>query len=315
MGAIAVAVSIALAAIVAAALLLRQRPGHETAPARAATAGPVSRPFVQSQPTAAAEPTVAPTSAPAEAPASLPPAPSLAEEGVPRRTAEEARTRATRSRSAAEKARAPELAADAFAGAAGKQREAQRQFERRNWAAAKAAFEHAVTLFEGAQIRSEAVQREARRPSPVVVAAAPPTARPEPTSLPATDLAAAEPVRPPTVALTPSVHNVVSEEEKIREVIRRYEKAHSTLDADLYARVYPSVNIAKVRAAFESLRSQTLTFQIQEVQIEPGGSRAQVRGHETRVVVPRIGSEQRDARPTVVHLQKSGDGWVITRLY
>jgi serine/threonine protein kinase len=312
MRAIAVVVPIALAAIVAAALLLRQRSGRETALARAATAGPFPTPLVQSQPTAAAEPTVAPTSAPAEAPASAPPASSLTEEGLPRRAAEEARAHAARSRSAAEKARAPELAADAFARAAGKQREAQGHAERHNWAAAKAAFEHAATLFDGAQIRAEAAQREALRPSPVVVAAAAPTARPEPTRPPAAAVLTSEPQKPPpTAPPAEPARPAATEQDRIREAIHRYEKALSTLDADLYASVYPSVDRDRIRANFQSLRSQTLEFTIQRIEMAPGGGSAAVRGYEKRTAAPRIGSEQRFNGERVIHFEKRGDAWVI----
>jgi serine/threonine protein kinase len=313
MRAIAVAAPIALAVIVTAALLLRHRPGHETAPARAPTPGPVSTPFVQSQPTAAAEPTVAPTIAPAEAPASPPPTVSLMEEGLPRRAAEEARTRAARSRSAAERARAPELAADALASAAVKQREAQGHFERRNWAAAKAAFEHAATLFEGAQIRAEAARRETLRPSPVVVAAAAvPTARPEPTrALPVAVITAELQKPPPTAPPGEPARPAATEQDRIREAIRRYEKALSTLDADLYAGIYPSVDRDKIRANFQSLRSQALEFTIQRIEIAPGGASAAVRGYEKRTAAPRIGSEQRFNGERVIHLEKRGESWVI----
>ena len=313
MRAIAVAAPIAFAAIVAAALLLRRGPGQETAPAGVATAGPFPTAFVQGQPTAAAEPTVAPTSAPAEAPASPEPAPSLTEEGLPRRAAEEARAHAARSRSAAEKARAPELAADAFAGATGKQREAQGHFERRNWAAAKAAFEHAATLFEGAQIRAEAARRETLRPSPVVVAAAPaPTARPEPTRAPVAAVITSEPQKPPpTAPPAEPARPAATEQDRIREAIRRYERAVSTLDADLYASVYPSVDRDKIRANFQSLRSQTLEFTIQKIEIAPGGASASVRGYEKRTAAPRIGSEQRFSGERAIQLEKRGDSWVI----
>jgi len=316
---IAVSAAIVLAAIVAAAaLLLRNRSGRETAAARAATAPPVPTAFVQGQPTAAAEPTVAPTSAPAQVPVSPPPAPSLTEESAPRRAVEEARTRAARSRSAAERTRAPEFAAEAFASAAVKQREAQGHLERRNWAAAKAAFEHAATLFEGAQIRAEAARREALRPSPVVVAAAAaPTARPEPTRAPPAPAAAltAEPQKPPpTSPPAEAARPAATEQDRIREAIRRYERALSTLDADLYATVYPSVDRDKIRANFQSLRSQTLEFTIQKIEIASGGTSASVRGYEKRSAAPRIGSEQHFNGDRVIHLEKRGDSWVIVNV-
>jgi len=230
-----------------------------------------------------------------------------------RRAAEEARTHAARSRSAAEKARAPELAADALASAAAKQREAQGHLERQNWAAAKAAFEHAATLFQAAQIRAETARREALRPSPVVVAAAAaPTVRPEPTRPPAAAVITAEPQKPPpTPPPAEAARPAATEQDRIREAIHRYEKALSTLDADVYASVYPSVDRDKIRANFQSLRSQTLEFTIQKIEIAPGGTSASVRGYEKRSAAPRIGSEQRFNGDRVIHLEKRGDSWVI----
>jgi hypothetical protein len=125
----------------------------------------------------------------------------------------------------------------------------------------------------------------------------------------------AESIRPPPAA-APSepARNGASEQEKIREAIRRYERAQSTLDADLYTRVYPSVDREKVRAGFESLRSQTVEFEVQKVEIAPGGASAVVRGYEKRAAVPRVGSEQRFNGNRVIHLEKRGDGWVIVSL-
>jgi serine/threonine-protein kinase len=269
---------------------------------------------VQAQPTP--EPSVLPTVAPTEAPL-LPPtavAP-VAESAAARRAAEEARIHAAHARSGAEKARAAEVASDAFGRATAKQREAQVLFERRNYAAAQSAFELAAQLFDAAQMRSETISSEARRPSPVIVAVpAPPTARPEPTRAPATAVAGVEPVRPPAVPPTVSVRNVASEEEKIRDVIHRYEKAQSTLDADLYARIFPSVDREKVRVGFESLRSQTLEFDIQKIEIASGGTSAVARGYEKRTALPRVGSEQRFNGERVIHLEKRAEGWVIARL-
>src|SRR5262249_27397171 len=71
---------------------------------------------------------------------------------------------------------------------------------------------------------------------------------------------------------------------------------------------------ARVRAAFADLKSQELEFEIQRIEVAPGGSTAQVRGMEKRVAVPRVGSEQHLATSRVLTLEKRGDSWVITRL-
>jgi ketosteroid isomerase-like protein len=105
-----------------------------------------------------------------------------------------------------------------------------------------------------------------------------------------------------------------SDADRIRDTIRRYVEAQNALDVDRYAKVFPSVNRARVQAAFESYRSQTLEVEIQKIDIAPGGNRATVRGHERRLIVPRIGSEQRDSRTSTIQLEKRGDGWVIVGL-
>src|SRR5262249_15959265 len=196
------------------------------------------------------------------------------------------------------------------------QREVHGSFERRNWAAAKAAFEHASTLFEGARGRAEVAQREAIRPSPVVVAVAPvPTAHLEPTRAPIAAVITAEAQKPaPPAPPTEPVRSATTEHDRIRETMRRYEKALSTLDADLYASVYPSVDRDKLRASFQSLRSQTLEFAVQKIEIAPGGATATVRGYEKRTAAPRIGSEQRFNGDRVIQLEKRGDSWVIVRV-
>jgi hypothetical protein len=292
------------------------RRGERPSPLPSPVATPV---VVLPPPEATAEPLPTIQSTAAQLPAVQPTVPPAIErpsvdEGA-RRAAARARSQTAISRENARRAHAAELAPTEFEKATAQERKSSSLLERGSFAAAQAGYELAAQLFDTAQMRAETAQREAHRVSALPTPAPQAPSRPEPTRIPATAVAAAEPIRQPTVAHTASVRNVVTEEEKIREVIRAYEKAQSTLDADLYARIYPSVNVAKVRAAFESFRSQTVVFEIQEVTIDPGGSRAQVRGRETRVAMPRVGGEQRDSRSAVIQLKKSGDSWTITRLY
>src|SRR5207244_2074848 len=136
-------------------------------------------------------------------------------------------------------------------------------------------------------------------------AAAPPTAVPAP-------------VRVPTAVAPPAESSRggerVTDEDRIRETIHRYERAQSTLDAELYSRVYPSIDKARVREAFNQLRSQTLELEIQKIELSPGGTTAVVRGLEKRTAVPQAGIEQRAANPRLITLEKHGDTWVIVRL-
>lgn len=257
-----------------------------------------------------------PTSVEAKVP---PPAPSEPEHGK-REDAEQARSRAAAARQRAERSRAPERAAALFDFGRGKEKEGRDLFARGEFAAAREAFDAGRDSFSRAQewTRAHPVERPApsekiaavpeptlRRPSPVAVAIAVPTA-------------AAPPVRVPTAAPPPAEAprggERVTEEDRIRETIRRYEKAQSTLDADLYARVYPSVDKARVREAFGQLRSQTLEFEIQKIELSPGGTTAVVRGLEKRTAVPQAGIEQRAANARLITLEKHGDTWVIVKL-
>ncbi|HEY6065603.1 MAG TPA: hypothetical protein VIY96_05575 [Thermoanaerobaculia bacterium] len=101
----------------------------------------------------------------------------------------------------------------------------------------------------------------------------------------------------------------------MRDAVARYVEAQNSLDVDLYARIYPALAGERrrmVEQAFANLKSQTLDLDVRRVEVN--GSRATVTGYERRLAVPRIGSEQRDARERVIHLEKRGDGWVITEL-
>ncbi|MEP6802646.1 MAG: hypothetical protein ABJC07_11940, partial [Acidobacteriota bacterium] len=132
------------------------------------------------------------------------------------------------------------------------------------------------------------------------------------------------PLRAPTQAPAPPIEARAPESDpkpagaydadRIRDVISRYERAQNTLDADLYARVYPRVNRARVQSAFDEFRSQTVSIDQIRVDVAPGATRATVRFHERRVAVPRVGSEQRMDANRTLSLQKEHDTWVIIAL-
>jgi serine/threonine protein kinase/ketosteroid isomerase-like protein len=309
---IGVAAAVIVGAIVAAALLLGRRGEPQKVPVS---------PLISPEPAAAVpalEPTAVPEAvptavaiAPPEPTAALPTAPPTSlETTAARREVEQVRARAARSHSAAEKARAAELAADAYQRGVAKEREARTLFQRGSFAAAQAAFELAAQLFEAAQMRAESARREARQPSPVAVAAvAPPTGRPEPTRAPLVVFTEA----PSPVTPSGSAKAGVSEQDRIREVLRDYERAHNTLDVDLYARVFPSF-VAQQRQsldrAWHGLKSQHVELEIRQIEVK--GSQAIVHSLQRLVAVPQAGVEQRDAREILIRLEKRGDSWVIT---
>jgi serine/threonine-protein kinase len=144
------------------------------------------------------------------------------------------------------------------------------------------------------------------RPSPAPqVPAPPPPVIPTPSERPA---AAAAAPAPPAAPPAPT------ENDRIRDTIRRYEKAQSTLDAQLYARIFPSVDRERIERAFQSLASQSVEFEVRKIQIDPSGTRARVDGYEKRSAVPRAGTEQRVSADRVLELEKRADGWVIVKL-
>jgi hypothetical protein len=110
------------------------------------------------------------------------------------------------------------------------------------------------------------------------------------------------------------VKAAATESDRIREAVHRYERAQSTLDADLYKRVFPSVDQDRITHAFASLSSQSVELEVRRIQISSDGTKADVFGFERRTAVPRAGSEQRIQADRVLHMEKQGDAWVITRL-
>ncbi|MEP6769634.1 MAG: protein kinase [Acidobacteriota bacterium] len=170
------------------------------------------------------------------------------------------------------------------------------------------------TAVRPAQVVARAIEPPERQ-NPVSQATAVPAAPPRaPTSAPpiirppAAVPAAAPPPEPEPKSAG------ASDADRIRDVIARYERAQNTLDADLYARVYPKVDRARIQSAFDEFRSQTVTLDQMRIEVAPGGTRATVRLHERRVAVPRIGSEQRLEANRTIALQKERDTWVITAL-
>jgi len=151
------------------------------------------------------------------------------------------------------------------------------------------------------------------RPSPAqAVPPAPPaipTAPERSAAIPAGPAPTAASNAPPPGAAAPPTEN-----DRIRDTIRRYEKAQSTLDAQLYSRIFPSVDRDRIERAFQSLASQSVELEVRRIQIDPSGTKARVDGYEKRTAVPRAGTEQRVSADRVLELEKRADGWVIVRI-
>ena len=306
------------AALIAAALLINRgrSPANEGEAMRPPLPAPTEAANSIPAPTAVAQVPIAPTEtavAPEE-PTSPPEThPTEATERL-RGAVDDARSAARAARTAAERAKAPEVAAALFDSARGKEKDGQRSLSAGSYETALASFESAAALFR----QAEAWSRTAPvRPPERVAAVLPPTRAPAPTEpikpVPTAAPAVVEP-RPAPVRPT-DAPKLRSEEEKVRDAVARYVEAQNSLDVGEYARIYPSLTGERrqlVEQAFGNLKSQTLELDIQKVSVT--GARAEVVGYERRLAVPRIGSEQRDARERTIRLEKRGDGWVITEL-
>ena len=234
-----------------------------------------------------------------------------------RSEAEQARSRAAAARRLAEHAHAPERVTALYDFGASKEREGRDLFSRGEFAAAAAAFDAGRDSFAKAEEWTRAHPVERPTVSERVATLSVPTIHPQPSAAAPPPSPAPSPARvaapSPAPAEAPRAERV-TEEDRIRATIGRYEKAQSTLDADLYSRVYPAIDTARVRAAFGQLRSQTLEFEIQKIELAPGGKTAVVRGVEKRAAQPQVGSEQHAVNNRVITLEKRGDSWVIVRL-
>jgi len=228
--------------------------------------------------------------------------------------AEQSRGRAAAARGVAERAAAPARAAELYASARRRQRDAEALLAREEFERAIDAFQDAADLH-----RRAAATALALRPTPAGAVArveAPPprlpTAVPQPAPSP---IQAAEAPRLPTAAPTSRPRPAGGDEEKIRDTIRRYVQAQNTLDVDLYASVYPGISGARrqaVEGAWRGLQSQQLDAEIRQIRVT--NAHAEARVYERRVAVPRAGTEQRDSRERVIRLEKRGDAWVIESL-
>ena len=163
---------------------------------------------------------------------------------------------------------------------------------------------------------AQAPSQPAPTPPVLVAEARPSQIQAEPTrpasAVPAPGAGA--PVPPPAGPTAAPAKAAPTENDRIRDAVHRYERAQSTLDAGLYKRVFPTVDEDRISRAFASLQSQSVELEIRRIQVSPDGSKADVFAFERRTAVPRAGSEQRIQAERILHMEKQGDGWVITRL-
>ncbi|HEY7288060.1 MAG TPA: hypothetical protein VH497_21575 [Vicinamibacterales bacterium] len=136
---------------------------------------------------------------------------------------------------------------------------------------------------------------------PVEVPAPPPS---EPAPAP-------RPTPPPAAAAAVPTSAVVDDEQGVKQALQRYRSAYDRLDARLARNVWPTVNEAALARAFDSLQSQSLTFNTCDVAFKGPAAVATCEG--TMRYTPRVGARDSRIEPHVwtFTLRKRGPDWEI----
>ena len=130
-------------------------------------------------------------------------------------------------------------------------------------------------------------------PAPPPVVSSPPATNPNPTS-------------PGRGTAAPPQDN---DQQLIREVLRTYEAAYTSLNAEAVQRIYPSVNVGALKRSFSDLRAQTVKIDSEQIQVS--GDEATVTCQIARSLSPRNSSTIHNVRPSTIRLRKQGGRWVI----
>jgi hypothetical protein len=143
-------------------------------------------------------------------------------------------------------------------------------------------------------------------PTTLAVVTLPPATLPPPTGPPATTL--------PPATLPPAPKPVQSEaaaRQAIRGVLDEYRAAFETRNADALRAVQPGVDYEAMKQVFATVTGYTVRLEVKDVVVK--GDSAQARCVVTYSPVPKPAVKIQPV-PTVFHLRRSGDLWVIERL-
>jgi tetratricopeptide (TPR) repeat protein len=140
---------------------------------------------------------------------------------------------------------------------------------------------------------------------PTPLSQLPLAAAPAPSVTPAPSITAS----PPVSATTPI--SPQGDQQLVEEALQRYRGAYGRLNVQSAEAVYPTVNRVALARAFDSLESQSLTFDSCDIEIR--GILARAICHGTTHYVPKIGSRYPRTEPLVwsFELRKSNDDWTI----
>jgi serine/threonine-protein kinase len=171
-----------------------------------------------------------------------------------------------------------------------------------------------------ARTPAEPDRTTAAAPPPITDAPAPPAPKPPATSTDtaASDAAAPAPVpappalAPPAPIVEPPRAAVATDQDAVRDTLRRYEAAYRALDINGILKVYPSLG----RDQADQLRRTFATVTQYEVDIRPSqidvqADNATVRATLARRITPRVGSPVANEAVTEFRLRRAGGAWSI----
>ena len=241
--------------------------------------GQVSPPPV-SQPAAMPQPQPLPTPPVEEAPA---PTESVTTSQASRRTADDARSRMSRAKTAARQAGSAATGSAAYVAALAAEREGQRLYQAGNLAEATSKFSEANGLFRSAELTpAPPVQRAETQP--------PPSTAPVPSA-------------PPT---SPAGENAA-----IEQVLRDYVAAYNSKNIEAIRRIYtlPDADAISLDKMFREARDYKMTVDVQGINVS--GDTATVTGVRRVQFRSSFGIQDSGPRTTQFTLEKRGSGWLI----
>jgi hypothetical protein len=109
----------------------------------------------------------------------------------------------------------------------------------------------------------------------------------------------------------PPVRGAADETQQLLRVLQQYKTAYESLDAKAVAAVYPSVNVARLQAAFDQFSNLSYDIQVHIDGINIDGQTATVTGTETMRPVSRSVRAQPKTTTAVFTMRRSGTSWTI----
>jgi TonB family protein len=133
----------------------------------------------------------------------------------------------------------------------------------------------------------------------------------------------ASPVKPPPPPPTtsapppaPPARSPVDNAAAIHEVLRRYQSAWQSLDAEALRRVQAlsDSEARRIQQTMASADSYQVEMEIEDLDVAADGRRASARARVTRRFNPRVGQSEAQTVTNTFELEKRGDAWIITRI-